>query len=247
MPRTNIGDISYSLTDVLVSPGFITNLIYIGQLIDNNCHVKLSNSSYLVQDQRLGKIIAKGPKVGLLFRLHLPLSSGSDLPFISCNYGHLDYHLWYKRLGHPNSHVLHAMLKSSFLGNKDSPSLHVIQFDCISCKLGKSKILPFPKHQSIVGKPIDMIHSDVWEITLVPSHAKYKYFVIFVDDYSRLTWVYFLWSKHEDSLHSNFILLMFRPNFLPKLKLCDMIMEGVYISFISSHGIISQRSYPSTP
>jgi len=83
---TNIGDISSSLTDVFVSLGLTTNLISIGQLVDNNCHVEFSHSGCLVQDQRSGKMIAKGPKVGRLFPLHLPLSSIHSLPFISCNF-----------------------------------------------------------------------------------------------------------------------------------------------------------------
>jgi len=110
LPITNIGDISSSLTDVFAAPGLITNLISIGQLVDNNCCVEFSHSGCLVQDQRSRKMIAKGPKVGCLFPLHLPLSSSCSLPFISSNSAHLDYHLWHKRLGHPNSHVLHAML-----------------------------------------------------------------------------------------------------------------------------------------
>jgi len=31
----------------------------------------------------------------------------------------------------------------------------------------------------------------------VTSHANYKYFVTFIDDYSRFTWIYFLYSKDE--------------------------------------------------
>jgi hypothetical protein len=46
-------------------------------------------------------------------------------------------------------------------------------------------------------KCFDIVHSDVWGISLVISHARYKYFVTFIDDFSRYTWVYFLQSKSE--------------------------------------------------
>jgi hypothetical protein len=88
-------------------------------------------------------MIAKGPKVGCLFPLQFPLSLFS-LPFVNCNSAHVDYRVWHKHLGHPNSNVLHDLLKYDFLGNKDSPSLSVVQFDCNSYRLGKSKTLPFP-------------------------------------------------------------------------------------------------------
>ena len=117
--------------------------------------------------------------------------------FYFCNSATVDFKIWHKRLGHPNTNVLHDLLQSGFLGNKVSPSINVVQFDCNSCKLGKSKILPFPTHKSNVSQAFDMIHSDLWGMTPVISHAHYKYFVTFIDDYSRFTWVYFLRSKAE--------------------------------------------------
>jgi len=114
-------------------------------------------------------MIAKGPKVGRLFPLYSSLSPCSFLPFISCNSATVNFQLWHKRLGHPNSNVLHDLMEFRVLGNKHSPSFSVVQFDCNSCKLGKRKILPFPIHQSNVNKPFDIIHNDLWGITLVIS------------------------------------------------------------------------------
>ena len=88
-------------------------------------------------------------------------------------------------------------MKSRVLGNKNSPSFSVVQFDCNSCKFGKSKVLPFPVHQSNVNQSFAIIRSDLWRITYVISHAHYRYFITFIDDCSCFTWVYFLRSKAE--------------------------------------------------
>ncbi|CAL2235970.1 unnamed protein product [Prunus armeniaca] len=101
LPITATGDVSPSLTDVFVSPGLTTNLVFVGQLVDNNCKVEFSKSGCVVQDQQSRRMIAKGPKVGRLFPLQFPLSS--FLTFVSCNSAHVDYRVWHKRLGHPNS------------------------------------------------------------------------------------------------------------------------------------------------
>lgn len=69
LPITAIGDIGPSFRHVFVSPGLSTSLISVGQMVDNNCHVHFSRDGCLVQDQVSGKVIAKGPKVGRLFRL----------------------------------------------------------------------------------------------------------------------------------------------------------------------------------
>jgi hypothetical protein len=50
------------------------------------------------------------------------------------------------------------------------------------------------------------VHSDVWGISPVVSHARYKYFVTFIDDFNRYTWVYFLRAKSEVlSVFQNFV------------------------------------------
>ena len=72
-----------------------------------------------------------------------------------------------------------------------------VALDCTTCKLGKSKTLPFPLHVPSATKCFDLVHSDVWGVAPIVSHSQYKYFVTFIDDYSRFTWVYFLHAKSE--------------------------------------------------
>ena len=50
LPISVVGDLSSSLTDVFVSPDLSTNLIFVGQLVDNNCNVHFSRSGCVVQD-----------------------------------------------------------------------------------------------------------------------------------------------------------------------------------------------------
>jgi hypothetical protein len=61
-------------------------------------------------------------------------------------------------------------------------------FDCIFCQLGKQPALPFKNSESIASASFDLIHYDVWGPSHVPSMSGSRYFVIFVDDFSRYTW-----------------------------------------------------------
>ena len=199
LPISVVGDLSSSLTNVFVSPNLSTNLISVGQLVDNNCNVNFSRSGCVVQDQVSGQMIAKGPKVGRLFHLHVsPSTFIPSFPLLSvaCNVVGSGNKMWHRRLGHPNSDVLRTLFNSGLLGNKACSSID-LSFDCTSCKLGKSKVLPFPHHASRASQCFKLIHSDVWGIALVVSQAHYKYFVTFIDDFSRFTWVYFLRAKGE--------------------------------------------------
>ena len=42
---------------------------------------------------------------------------------------------------------------------------------------------------------LELIHSDVFGPVLVPSLGKYVYYVSFINDFSRNTWIYFLQKK----------------------------------------------------
>ena len=39
---------------------------------------------------------------------------------------------------------------------------------------------------------VDLIHSDVWGPSLINSIGESRYFVVFVDDYSRYRWVFLM-------------------------------------------------------
>jgi hypothetical protein len=247
---TAVGDISALLNTVFVSPKLSTNLISVGQLVDNNCDVHFSKSGCFVQDQVSGKMIAKGPKVGRLFPLLLSPSPMSN--YVACNVVQCDNQVWHRRLGHPNSHVLRVLFKSGLLGNKNSTSSNNDIVDCASCKLGKSKTLPFPLHKTRTTKPFEIVHTDVWGIAPVISHEHYRYFVTFIDDFTRFTWVYFLRSKSEVFSVFKALLALVETQFSAKIKILQSDSGGEYMSnefqfFLQSHGIISQRSCPFTP
>ena len=197
-----------------------------------------------------GKMIAKGPKVGLLFPLLLSSSPMSN--YVAYNAIQSNNQVWHRRLGHPNSHVLRVLLKSRSLGNKNSTSSKIDIVDCASCKLDKSKSLPFPLHTTHTTKPFELVHTDVWGIAPVISHEHYKYFVTFIDDFTRFTWVYFLQSKSEVFFEFKVFLALIETQFSTKIKILRSDSGGEYMSnefqiSLQSHGIISQRSCPLTP
>ncbi|RVX14988.1 hypothetical protein CK203_007683 [Vitis vinifera] len=109
LPISVVGDLSSSLTDVFVSPDLSTNLISVGQLVYNNCNVNFSHSGCVVQDQVSEKMIAKGPKVGRIFPLHVsPSTIIPSFPLLSfaCNVVGSGHKMWHRRLCHPNCDVL---------------------------------------------------------------------------------------------------------------------------------------------
>ncbi|KAL0312603.1 UNVERIFIED_CONTAM: Retrovirus-related Pol polyprotein from transposon TNT 1-94 [Sesamum radiatum] len=69
---------------------------------------------------------------------------------------------------------------------------------CEACLQGKQHKRPFPSGTSWRAKAVlELIHTDVCGPMRTPSHEQNRYFILFIDDYSRMTWVYFMREKSE--------------------------------------------------
>lgn len=63
--------------------------------------------------------------------------------------------------------------------------------------MGKSHKLSFNQSKTVYNKPLKLIESDLWGPSPVDSDYGFKYYISFVDAYSRNTWIYFLKIKSE--------------------------------------------------
>jgi histone deacetylase 1/2 len=79
-------------------------------------------------------------------------------------------------------------LPCSFDSNKESV--------CDACQKAKSHQLPYAKSSSTSSHPLELIYSDVWGHAPDSVGGK-KYYVSFIDDYSKFTWIYLLKFKSE--------------------------------------------------
>jgi transposase InsO family protein len=69
---------------------------------------------------------------------------------------------------------------------------------CVSCVLDKHHQDNFDKCASWhASTPLQLVHSDLCGPLPSPSFSGFKYFLTFIDDFSRCTWVYFLKLKSE--------------------------------------------------
>jgi histone deacetylase 1/2 len=67
---------------------------------------------------------------------------------------------------------------------------------CDACQMGKSHQLPYPRSTSVSTSPLDLVFSDVWGSS-PSSIGRNSYYVSFIDDYSKFTWVYLLRHKSK--------------------------------------------------
>jgi hypothetical protein len=67
---------------------------------------------------------------------------------------------------------------------------------CDACQQAKSHQLPYPVSTSVSSAPLQLIFSDVWGPAL-DSFGRKNYYVRFIDDFSKFTWIYLLKHKSE--------------------------------------------------
>jgi hypothetical protein len=68
---------------------------------------------------------------------------------------------------------------------------------CEHCIYGKQNWVRFPSGATREKGILELIHSDVFGPVPVPSLGKFVYYVSFIDDFLRNTWIYFLENKYE--------------------------------------------------
>ena len=68
---------------------------------------------------------------------------------------------------------------------------------CESCLEGKMTTRPFSAKGERSKEPLQLVHSDVCGPLSVQDKGGYKYFVTFIDDYSRYDYVYIMHKKSE--------------------------------------------------
>ncbi|PRQ40495.1 putative RNA-directed DNA polymerase [Rosa chinensis] len=114
-----------------------------------------------------------------------------------------EHQLWHQRLAHPSEHVLSSVF----------PNLCKESFQCEICHLAKSTRLPFGSSVSRARKPFEIVHSDIWGPAPLDSFDGYKYFVTFVDDFSRISIILSQLCSQLKSTLSDQIMV---PNICPK-------------------------------
>ena len=107
----------------------------------------------------------------------------------------VDAEVRHKRLGHFNHIAMVNVQRKELV--EGLPFLESEIPDCRACQQGKQSRLPFKQSTWRATEKLKLIHTDVAGPHKTPSLNGSRYFLIFIDDYSRMCWIYFLKFKSE--------------------------------------------------
>ena len=102
--------------------------------------------------------------------------------------------LWHRRLGHASFGYLKKLFPSLFA------KFDISSFHCDVCELTKIHRASFQLCLNKSPLPFMVIHSDVWGPSKVTTFSGSRWFVTFINDCTRMTWLYLMTSKGEVNL-----------------------------------------------
>src|SRR5260370_28423247 len=109
----------------------------------------------------------------------------------------MDMTLFHRRLCYDYLAGIRKLLSGSLLTGLRVDSKAEPDPVCEACKAGKMHADPFPVSSTRASRPLQLVHSDVHGPVKVSTHQGYRYWVSFIDDFSRFKAVYLLKHKSE--------------------------------------------------
>jgi hypothetical protein len=115
--------------------------------------------------------------------------------------------------------------------------------------LRKQVQLPYPTSETVSQRHFDFVHLDKWGPAPFVFKGDHKYYIIFIDDFSRHTWIYFMKHRSEAlSIYKNFS-TMIRTYFDTPICIFRVCSTGEYLfdalrQMLAEQGTLAQFSCP---
>ena len=177
------------INDVMYVPDIDQNLLSVGQLLEKGFKVHFEDKMCVIKDATGVKLFSVQMK-GKSFQLDL-LEKEQSVYQASMK----TTDIWHKRLGHCHHSAILKLQKFDMV--KDLDPLNESISNCKTCQFGKQTRLPFPKKSWRATEKLQLVHTDLGGPFSTPSLRGSRYYIAFIDDKTRMTWIYFLRFKFE--------------------------------------------------
>lgn len=234
------------INNVLCIPTLTTNLLSVSRMIANGNRVSFNkNGCYIYNAQNV--CIGEASLENDVYRLNIEKSSQvlAAIAQTSCN-------TWHRRLGHINMNDLEKMKRGAVEGVTYQEKQEINKSSCVVCCEGKQTRLPFSVSTSTSSKILEVVHTDLCGPMEKKSLGLARYYLLFVDDYSRMCFVYFLKEKNEVFKYFREFKTQVENQQSQKIKILRSDNGGEFCSvemenYLKRHGIIHQKTVAYTP
>jgi transposase InsO family protein len=163
------------------------NIISVEKLCKSGYKVIFDNEICMISDKS-NQIIAKARKQYGLYQLEVRVTAQNEQVLAIANRRD-DLCLWHNRLAHVNEKLVRQMIRRQDLEKE--------RLNCTSCIQGKMARSEFSRSNSKSSRRYELVHTDVCGPFEENAIGEYRYFVTFIDDYSKYCFVYLIRQKSE--------------------------------------------------
>jgi transposase InsO family protein len=154
---------------------------------------------------------------------------------------------WHKCLGHPSLKIVHHLVKNFSLPISSQKHFSSL---CHSCSINKTHQQPFRGTNLQSHAPLELIYTDVWGLASYTGIDGSRYYLIFVDHYTKYIWFYPMTTKFGVSNIFPQFKKFVETRFQKPIKTLYSDNGGEFIalkSYFLRHGIIHYTTAPYTP
>src|SRR6201996_8281229 len=179
---------------VLYIPNMSTRLLSMGEFLQQGMHVTGNSLQISLSHKNHSFVQCKPLMTGqTLYWLDATTTAVEAQSVIMPIIYKVDYDLMHRRLGHPSKEVFRRALDNT-KGFPDGITIPSTPDVCPGCAQGKMPAASHPQSDTRATAAFARIHSDLKSFP-IPSYHKYKYFIVFLDDYTSFVWITLLRDK----------------------------------------------------
>ncbi|CAH9136877.1 unnamed protein product, partial [Cuscuta epithymum] len=227
-----------SLNDVLYVPEFRTNLVFVSLLVKAGIKVSFDCNKIVMtkNDVFVGKGYCKNGR----YVLSIPKLMRENASYLIDSYD-----VWHARLGHVSDSYINLLRDRGLISSGKKLTLEKCDI-CVESKQTK-KSCPTTHRESEL---LELIHTDLGDLKNTMTRGGNKFYVTFIDDFSRYTKVYLL--KSKDEAFDKFLVYKseVENQLNKKIKRVRSDRGGEYIlinDFCEREGIIHEITPPYSP
>ncbi|CAL8151068.1 unnamed protein product [Prunus armeniaca] len=182
------------IRDVMYLPGLKENLLSVGQMDEHGyCLVFGEGMCRVFDSPSMDYLIIK---VQMKSNRCYPVSFLAEKQLLMKTSFTQSTWIWHKRLGHLHFGGLKHLRDKEMVHGL--PTLEEQSGVCEGCQFGKQHRNVFQKEQAQrASKALELVHVDLCGPMRNESVARNRYFMLIIDDFTRMIWVYFLRNKSE--------------------------------------------------
>lgn len=180
------------IRNVYYVPELKNNILSMGQMMEKGNSILMKDRVLYLKDKHDRLIVRVEMKKNRMYKLELNILLNKCLKLDVKD----ETMMWHFRFGHLNFEGLAELSRKELVHG-----LRGVEFDkkfCEACVLEKHSRTSFPSSSEYKAKEqLGLIHTDLCGPISSASFSGKKYFISFIDDFSRKTWVYFLQEKSK--------------------------------------------------